>query len=119
MQLKAKVGNVTQLQYTKLDSSARCIAFQAAHWFNLQTCVYRYSEGARGHVSEECEAAWGRQRLSLNPSVTFQGIHCIFLPGDPSTPHALHMPGLQPAFNISAAHLAYKQPLHFAHILLV
>lgn len=79
MQLKAKVGNVTQLQHAKLNSSANFIAFRVTHRFNLQACVCSYIKGARGHISEERDTAWGRQRPSFNPSTTFQGISCIFV----------------------------------------
>lgn len=117
IQLKAKAGNVTQLWYAKLNSSANFITFRVTLQFNLQTCVCLYMKELED-TSVRSVTAWGRQRLSFNLSMTFQGINCIFVPGDPSRTHAMHMPGLQPTFNISAVCLAYKQPLHFAHILL-
>lgn len=66
----------------------------------------------------ECDTAWDGQRMSSNPSMTFQGISCIFVPGDLSKTHAMHTPGLQPTFHTSAVCLADKQPLHFADVLL-
>lgn len=118
MRLKAKVGNVTQLRYAELNAYLNFMMFQVTHQFNLQTCVRLCIEGARGHVSETRDTAWGRQRPSFNPSTTFQGINCVFVPGDLSRTHAMHMPGLQPTFNISAARLAYEHPLPCARILL-
>ena len=56
IQVKAKAGNVTQLWYAKLNSSANFITFRVTLQFNLQTCVCLYIEGARGHISEECDS---------------------------------------------------------------
>lgn len=58
-----------------------------------------YMEAEKGHVSEEHDTAWGRQRPSLNPSTTSWGIVVSFVPGDPSRTRAMQMPGLQPTFN--------------------